>query len=128
MRCPSINEDEVPGALRLLTNAFRNVLINVPSLAMTPQAPLAPLVAVPVPETARRGCTGKKPAEATREKMKNMAQSIIGGAGAAGPRRQVRLLETSRGVTIEIAGFGIVLCRVRRCSTRIQFATARSRK
>lgn len=98
----SINEGKYRVLSDSLTNAFRNVPINVPSLAMTPQAPLAPPVAVPVPKPPAADAQEKN-RQKQREKMKNMAQSIMEALAPLVREGKVRLLETSRGVTIEIA-------------------------
>lgn len=96
----SINEGKYKVLSNSLTNAFRNVPINIESKALTPQAPLTPPIALPMPKPA---VAQDKAKEKQREKMKNMAKSIMDALAPLVRDGKVRLLETSRGVTIEIA-------------------------
>lgn len=96
----SINEGKYRILSNSLTNAFRNVPINVSSEALTPQVPRPPARTAPA---ARQTAQQEKAKQVQREKMKNMAREIMNALAPLVQQGKVRLLETSRGVTIEIA-------------------------
>lgn len=96
----SINEGKYRVLSNSLTNAFRNVPINVSSEALTPQVPMPPARTAPA---ARQTAQQEKAKQAQREKMKNMAKEIMDALAPLVQQGKVRVLETSRGVTIEIA-------------------------
>ncbi len=96
----SINEGKYRVLSNSLTNAFRNVPVNTASQAQTPQMQLPPTRAVPTPKP---NAQQEKMKQQQREKMKNMAKDIMEALSPLVQQGKVRVLETSRGVTIEIA-------------------------
>lgn len=96
----SINEGKYRVLSNSLTNAFRNVPINTSSQAVAPQIQLTPKRATP-PSKAQ--AQQEKTKQEQREKMRNMAKEIMEALSPLVQQGKVRVLETSRGVTIEIA-------------------------
>jgi chemotaxis protein MotB len=99
----SLNEGKYRVLSNSLTNAFRNVPINVPSQAMTAQAPIPPPRTVPSVKPNVPNVQQEKAKQQQRDKMKNMAKEIMDALAPLVREGKVRVLETSRGVTIEIA-------------------------
>ncbi len=96
----SINEGKYRVLSDSLTNAFRNVPINVSSQAITPQMPMPPAKTAPA---AKPNAPQEKAKQLQRDRMKSMAQDIMAALAPLVQQGKVRVLETSRGVTIEIA-------------------------
>jgi len=96
----SINEGKYRVLSNSLTNAFRNLPINTSSQAVTPQMAMPPPRTVPAPKPTPQQ---EKAKQAQRERMKNMAKDIMDALAPLVQQGKVRVLETSRGVTIEIA-------------------------
>ena len=96
----SVNEGKYRVLSNSLTNAFRNVPINVSSQALTPQSPMPPPRTTPA---AKPSAQQEKAKQAQRDRMKNMAKEIMEALAPLVQQGKVRVLETSRGVTIEIA-------------------------
>ena len=96
----SINEGKYRVLSDSLTSAFRNVPINASSQAITPQMPKPPTKTVPA---AKPNAPQEKAKQQQRERMKDMAQDIMAALAPLVQQGKVRVLETSRGVTIEIA-------------------------
>lgn len=94
----SINEGKYKVLSNSLTNAFRNVTGQAGGqpLTLTPGAPVLP--PKPVVKVDRQAEQKK----VEREKMKNVAKDIMEALQPLVAAGKVRLLETSRGVTIEI--------------------------
>ena len=94
----SINEGKYRVLSNSLTNAFRNVTgqAGAQPVTVTPGAPVLPPKPVVKPD---RLAEQKK---VQREKMKNVAKDIMEALQPLVAEGKVRLLETSRGVTIEI--------------------------
>ena len=96
----SINEGKYRVLSDSLTSAFRNVPINASRQAITPQRPKPPAKTVPA---AKPNAPQEKAKQQQRERMKDMAQDIMAALAPLVQQGKVRVLETSRGVTIEIA-------------------------
>lgn len=99
----TINEGKYRVLSNSLTNAFRNVTVNATGQVIIPQAaaPTPPrIVAPPKPANPNKADPAK---QQQREKMKNMAKDIMEALAPLVREGKVRVLETSRGVTIEIA-------------------------
>ena len=99
----TINEGKYRVLSNSLTSAFRNVTVNATGQVIIPQtaAPTPPRIVAP-PQSAQP----PKPdpvKQQQREKMKNMAKDIMEALAPLVQQGKVRVLETSRGVTIEIA-------------------------
>lgn len=96
----SINEGKYKILSSSLTQAFRNVTVNASGEVIIPQSamPTQPtIVAPPKPSQTERV------KQQQRERMRNMAKDIMEALAPLVREGKVRLLETSRGVTIEIA-------------------------
>ncbi|MFC5303337.1 flagellar motor protein MotD [Azospira restricta] len=96
----SINEGKYKILSNSLTQAFRNVTVNASGQVIIPQAamPTPPSVVAP-PKPSQADAAKQK----QRERMRNMAKDIMEALAPLVREGKVRLLETSRGVTIEIA-------------------------
>ncbi len=96
----SINEGKYKILSSSLTQAFRNVTVNASGQVIIPQSalPTQPNVVAP-PKPAQPDAARQK----QRERMRNMAREIMEALAPLVREGKVRLLETSRGVTIEIA-------------------------
>lgn len=100
----SINEGKYRVLSDSLTNAFRNVPINTASPALTAQLPaLPPPRIMPAVKPPQSPPAQEKAKQQQREKMRNVAKDIMDALAPLVQQGKVRLLETSRGVTIEIA-------------------------
>jgi len=104
----SINEGKYKILSSSLTQAFRNVTINASGQVIIPQAatPTQPtIVAPPKPSQPDKAKDAARDAvkEKQRQRMRNMAKDIMEALAPLVREGKVRLLETSRGVTIEIA-------------------------
>ncbi len=98
----SLNEGKYRVLSNSLTSAFRNVTVNATGQVIIPQtaAPTPPRVIAPLKPTPAKPDAAK---QQQREKMKNMAKDIMDALAPLVRAGKVRVLETSRGVTIEIA-------------------------
>jgi len=96
----SVNEGKYRVLSNSLTSAFRNVPVNTSTQAVVPQIPMPPARTAP---TAKASPQQEKAKQAQREKMKDMAKDIMAALAPLVQQGKVRVLETSRGVTIEIA-------------------------
>ncbi|MBI2307820.1 MAG: flagellar motor protein MotD [Rhodocyclales bacterium] len=96
----SINEGKYKVLSNSLTQAFRNVTVNASGQVIIPQegVPTPPTVVAP-PKMSQADAAKQK----QRERMRNMAKDIMEALAPLVREGKVRLLETSRGVTIEIA-------------------------
>jgi chemotaxis protein MotB len=94
----SINEGKYRILSDSLNNAFRN-LANGPSGQVMVIPPGAPPLPVPIAR-ANKGADTTKTRQ--REKMRNMARDIMRALAPLVREGKVRVLETSRGVTVEI--------------------------
>ena len=94
----TVNEGKYRILSDSMSNAFRNVQINTSS-------PLPPVVTPPIPVISKPSkATKAQEAEKKqqRDKMKNVAKDILKVMAPLIEQGKVRVLETSRGVTIEI--------------------------
>lgn len=98
----SLNEGKYRVLSNSLTSAFRNVTVNATGQVIIPQTatPTPPRVIAPLKPTPAKPDAAK---QQQREKMKNMAKDIMDALAPLVRAGKVRVLETSRGVTIEIA-------------------------
>src|ERR1035437_5140292 len=94
----TVNEGKYRILSDSMSNAFRNVQINTSS-------PLPPVVTPPIPVISKPSkATKAQEAEKKkqRDKMRNVAKDILQVMAPLIEQGKVRVLETSRGVTIEI--------------------------
>jgi chemotaxis protein MotB len=96
----SINEGKYKVLSTSLTQAFRNVTVTPQGEIIVPQSPLPGQPALIVPPKSHQAEPAR---QAQRERMRNMARDIMEALAPLVREGKVRLLETSRGVTIEIA-------------------------
>lgn len=96
----SINEGKYKMLSNSLMNAFRNTAENVDSTLLVPQSALLSAPSIIAPPKMSEGEDGRA---RQRERMRNMAKEIMEALAPLVRAGKVRLLETSRGVTIEIA-------------------------
>ncbi|MBK9446480.1 MAG: flagellar motor protein MotD [Betaproteobacteria bacterium] len=98
----SLNEGKYRVLSNSLTSAFRNVTVNATGQVVIPQTatPTPPRVIAPLKPSPAKPDAAK---QQQREKMKNMAKDIMDALAPLVRAGKVRVLETSRGVTIEIA-------------------------
>ncbi len=96
----SVNEGKYKVLSNSLTNAFRNVTGEVGGqpIAVIQGAPVMPVV----PPVAKPDKLFDQKKAEQRQKMKNIAGNIMEALQPLVAQGKVRLLETSRGVTIEI--------------------------
>jgi chemotaxis protein MotB len=96
----SINEGKYKILSNSLTQAFRNVTVNASGQVIIPESalPTQPTIVAP-PKPSQADAARQK----QRERMRNMAKDIMEALAPLVREGKVRLLETSRGVTIEIA-------------------------
>ncbi len=105
----SINEGKYKVLSNSLTQAFRNVTVNASGEVIIPQvaSPSTPTVVAPPrpsqPQKTEADKAKEKAKAAQRDRMRNMAKDIMEALAPLVREGKVRLLETSRGVTIEIA-------------------------
>lgn len=93
----TVNEGKYRILSNSMVNAFRNVPINSSSEA--------PVIAMPPPLQQKPATSTKTPdpvKQKQREKMRNVAKDILEVMAPLIEQGKVRVLETSRGVTIEI--------------------------
>ncbi|SDI05460.1 flagellar motor protein MotD [Propionivibrio dicarboxylicus] len=97
----TVNEGKYRVLSESLVHAFRNVPVNTAS-TMTQVAP-PPLPVVPKNATATAATRAQEAAkQKQREKMRGMAKDIMEVMAPLIEQGKVRVIETSRGVTIEI--------------------------
>jgi chemotaxis protein MotB len=100
----SLNEGKYKVLSDSMTNAFRNVTVNATGQVIIPQtAPPTPPRIVAPPKPAQPQPKADPVKQEQREKMKNVAKDIMEALAPLVREGKVRVLETSRGVTIEIA-------------------------
>lgn len=94
----TVNEGKYRILSESMVSAFRNVQVNAASAVPV-------IVTPPIPEIQKQSATAKS-LDATRqrqrEKMRNVARDILQVMAPLIDQGKVRVLETSRGVTIEI--------------------------
>lgn len=99
----SLNESKYRVLSDSIINAFRNVSVTPSGQTMVivpaPLAPPSPATQVPTDDEARKKGEQR---EKQRDKMRNIAQDILKVMAPLIQQGKVRVLETSRGVTIEI--------------------------
>jgi chemotaxis protein MotB len=100
----SLNEGKYKVLSDSMTNAFRNVTVNATGQVIIPQTglPTPPRIVAP-PKPAQPQPKADPVKQEQREKMKNVAKDIMEALAPLVREGKVRVLETSRGVTIEIA-------------------------
>lgn len=94
----TVNEGKYRVLSESMSTAFRNVEINT-------STPLPPLIAPPIPVIQKPSMATKAPdaeKQKQRDKMRNVAKEILQVMAPLIEQGKVRVLETSRGVTIEI--------------------------
>jgi chemotaxis protein MotB len=94
----TVNEGKYRVLSESMSSAFRNVEINT-------STPLPPLIAPPIPVIQKPSAVVKVPdaeKQKQRDKMRNVAKEILKVMAPLIEQGKVRVLETSRGVTIEI--------------------------
>ena len=92
----SVNEGKYRVLSNSMVSAFRNVAVNSSGqniVVMPPPVPLPALTESKTPEAAK---------QKQRDKMRNAAKAILDVLAPLVAQGKVRILETSRGVTIEI--------------------------
>ncbi len=99
----SLNEGKYRVLSNSLTSAFRNVTVNTTGQVIVPQAipPTSPRIVAPLKPSQPPKADAAK--QQQREKMRNMAKEIMDALAPLVREGKVRVLETSRGVTIEMA-------------------------
>ncbi|MFZ4535650.1 flagellar motor protein MotD [Propionivibrio sp.] len=100
----TVNEGKYRILSDSMTSAFRNVQINTSSQLITPVAPVIP-VASPIQTIQQQSVMSKgqeKTKQLEREKMRNVAKEILEVMAPLIEQGKVRVIETNRGVTIEI--------------------------
>lgn len=99
----SLNESKYRVLSDSIINAFRNVSVTPSGQTMVivpaPMVPPSPATQVPTDDEARKKGEQR---EKQRDKMRNIAQDILKVMAPLIQQGKVRVLETSRGVTIEI--------------------------
>lgn len=101
----SVNEGKYRVLSDSLVQAFRNVPANVSGTKIAPRmsAPRISAPAVPVAGSLQKASNvPKEQRRVLRAKMRNMAQAIAEAMAPLVREGQVRVTETSRGVTVEI--------------------------
>jgi len=94
----TVNEGKYRVLSESMSTAFRNVEINT-------STPLPPLIAPPIPVIQKPSAVVKvsdAEKQKQRDKMRNVAKEILQVMAPLIEQGKVRVLETSRGVTIEI--------------------------
>ncbi|WP_184414951.1 flagellar motor protein MotD [Rhodocyclus tenuis] len=98
----SLNESKYRVLSDSIVNAFRNVSVTPSGQTMVivpaPLSPPSPATQVPSEEDRKKGELRQQ----QRDKMRNIAQDILRVMAPLIQQGKVRVLETSRGVTIEI--------------------------
>lgn len=98
----SLNESKYRVLSDSIINAFRNVSVTPSGQTMVivpaPMSPPSPATQVPSEEDRKKGELRQQ----QRDKMRNIAQDILKVMAPLIQQGKVRVLETSRGVTIEI--------------------------
>jgi chemotaxis protein MotB len=95
----TVNEGKYRVLSDSMSIAFRNIQVNTSSPLMTPVMP-PPIPAIQKPNAATKAQEVVK--QKQREKMRNVAKDILEVMAPLIEQGKVRVLETSRGVTIEI--------------------------
>jgi len=94
----TVNEGKYRVLSESMSSAFRNVEINT-------STPLPPMVTPPIPVIQKQSAAIKAPdaeKQKQRDKMRNVAKDILRVMAPLIEQGKVRVLETSRGVSIEI--------------------------
>jgi len=100
----SVNEGKYKVLSNSLTNAFKNVTGETGGqpIAVLQGAPLLPVKPIAKPDKLPEQRKAEEKKNEQRQKMKNVAGDIMEALQPLVAQGKVRLLETSRGVTIEI--------------------------